>query len=84
MRGAGMLFDFPRVLKSCFNAHVLFSLEYCAPMWMLSAEFHLGLLDDIVRSAESLCDGEFHFLGHRRKVMPCVCAIRFITEWITL
>ena len=28
---AGKLFDCPRTLKSCFNAYVLSSLEYCAP-----------------------------------------------------
>ena len=27
----GKLFECPRVLKSCFNAYVLSSLEYCTP-----------------------------------------------------
>ena len=45
VRGAGNVFDCPRVLKSCFNAHVLSSLEYCALVWMSSAESHLGLLE---------------------------------------
>ena len=49
---AGKLFDCPRVLKSCFNAYVLCSLEDCAPVWM-SAKSHLGLLDNIVCSAGS-------------------------------
>ena len=31
VRQAGKLFDYPRVLKSCFNACVLPSLEHCAP-----------------------------------------------------
>ena len=31
VRCAGKLFDCPRELKSCFNVHVLSSLEYCAP-----------------------------------------------------
>ena len=30
VRRAESLFDCPRVLKSCFTAYVLFSLEYCA------------------------------------------------------
>ena len=58
VRRAEKLFDCPRVLKGCFHAYVLFSLEYCAPVRMSSAEFHLGLLDSIVRSAEKLCEGE--------------------------
>ena len=45
------------MLKSCFNAYVLSRLEYCAPVWMSSAESHLGLLDIIVRNADSLCGG---------------------------
>ena len=49
---AGKLFDYPRMLKSCFNAYALPSLEYCAPVWMWSAESHLGGLYSIVRSAE--------------------------------
>ena len=35
---------------------------------MSSAESHLGLLDRIGRSVESLCEGELCCLGHRRKV----------------
>ena len=31
VRHPGKLFDCPRVLNSCLNAYVLFSLEYCAP-----------------------------------------------------
>ena len=31
VRRAEKLFDFPRVLKSCFNAYVLSNLEYRAP-----------------------------------------------------
>ena len=68
MRRAGKLFDWPRVLKSCFNAYVLSSLEQCASVWMLSAESHLGLLDSSVRSAERLCEGKLCCLRHRRRV----------------
>ena len=57
------------MLKSCFSAYVLSSLEYCAPVWMSSAEYHLGLLSSIVCSEESLRDGELCCLGHRRKVI---------------
>ena len=35
---------------------------------MLSAESHLRLLDDIVCSAERLCEGELCCLGQRRKI----------------
>ena len=52
VRRTGKLFDFPRVVKNCFNAYVLSSLVHCAPVWMSSVESHLGLLDIVVRSAE--------------------------------
>ena len=64
----GKLFDWPRMLMSCFNSNDLFSLEYCVPVWVSSAESHLGLLDSIVRSTERLCEGELCYLGDRRKV----------------
>ena len=35
---ADTLFDFPRVLKICFDAYVLSYGEYCAPKRMSSAE----------------------------------------------
>ena len=35
---------------------------------MLSAEFHLGLMDSIVGSAERLCEDKIFCLGHRKKV----------------
>ena len=60
--------DCPRVLKSCINAYVLSSLEYCALAWMSSVESHLGLLYSVVRIAEGLCEGELCCLGYRRKV----------------
>ena len=78
VRRAGKLFDCLRVLKSCFNAYVLSSLEYCAPLCISSAESSLGLLDRIVRSVERLF--ELCCLGHRRKGNACVCSMRFITE----
>ena len=49
----------PRLLKSCFNAFVLSSLEHCVPIRMLSAESHLALLDSIICSAERLCEVSF-------------------------
>ena len=58
VRGAGKLFDCSRVLRGYFKAYALSSLEHCAPVWMSSAESHLGLLDSIVRSAERLREGE--------------------------
>ena len=65
---AGKLFYRQRVLKGYFNAYVLSSLEYCAPMWMSSAESHLRLLDSTICSVERLCEGELCCLGHRRMV----------------
>ena len=60
------LCDCPRVLRSCFNAYVLSKLEYCAPVWMTSAETHLSLLDSVL-STERLCEGKLCCLRHRRK-----------------
>ena len=65
MRQAGALFDCPYVLKSCFNAYVLFNLEYCALVWMSFAESHLSFLNSVC-SAERLCKCEL-FYWHRRK-----------------
>ena len=84
VRRARMLFDCPRVLKGCFNAYVLSSLEYCASVLMSLVESHLGLLDSIDSSAERSCEGELCCLGHRKKIVPCVCSMRYITEWTTL
>ena len=36
--------------------------------WRLAGKSHLGMLDGVVRSAETLCEGELCCLGHRRKV----------------
>ena len=50
VRRAGKLFDYPHVLNRCFNVYVLSNLEYSAPVWILSVESHLGLLDSIIHS----------------------------------
>ena len=67
MRCAGKLVDCPRVLKSGFNAYVLSNLVHCITVWVLSAEFHLSLLDSVVRMAEMLRESELCCLGHRKK-----------------
>ena len=59
MRRAGKLFDCPRV-PSAISMHVLSNMEYFAPVWTPSAEYHLSLLDSVVLCAESLV--------YRRKV----------------
>ena len=56
------------MLKSYFNADVLSSMEYCAPVWMSSVESHLDLQDSVVCSAERLCKEKVCCLEHRRKV----------------
>ena len=33
-------------------------MEYHGPVWMSYVEFHLGLLDSVVHSAERFCEGE--------------------------
>ena len=67
VRRARKSFNFSCVLKSCYGAYVLFSLEYCAPVWISSADSHLSALDSIVRSSERLCEGGFLYLAHGRK-----------------
>ena len=69
------------MLKSCFNAYKLSSLEYCASVWMSSAKSHLGSLDNIVRSAEKLCEGELCYLGHRMKV-SALCLTHPMNEYL--
>ena len=63
---AGELFDWSRVLKRCFNAYILSSLEYCVPIWMWSEESLMSLLISVVCRAEKLCEGELCCLGHRK------------------
>ena len=53
-------------------------------MRMSLAESRLGLVDSNVCSTERLCESEYCCLGHRRKVVPCVCSIRVIAAWTTL
>ena len=72
VRRAGELYDCPRVFKSCSNEHVLSTLKYCAPVWISFAEFHLGLLDSVVRSAEKLYDGELCGFGTEGSLALCL------------
>ena len=46
----------------------------------MSADFHLGLFDSIVRSAERWREGELCCLGHRRKVSGLYFLYKIITE----
>ena len=80
---ASMLFDCPRVLNGCFYAYVLSSLEYCASLWMLSAEAHLCLLDSIIRSAESCVRMSFFLWGTEERLVTCASSIRFFIERTT-
>ena len=50
------LFDCPRAVKSYFKAYILFSLEYCASVWISSGESYMGLKDSVVRRTERLCE----------------------------
>ena len=44
-------------------------LEYCSPVWMSAAAFHLGLLDRVVSKALRLSNGVVvYYLEHRRFV----------------
>ena len=60
-------------IESTFYVYLPFILlqfvtrvEYCAHVWMSSAESHLGLLDSVTLNKERLCDCELYCLEHRR------------------
>ena len=77
---AGKLFDFSCVLKNCFNTYVLPNLDYCARMWMASAESHLSLLIVLFVVRKCCVRENFVFWGTEGKSVPCVCSITFITK----
>ena len=57
------------VVRKCYNAFVLPSLEYCSGVWGSAAQFQLSKLDRLVRRADQLCPAVArHTLAHRRKV----------------
>ena len=82
---AGKLFDRSRVLKSYFIAYVLPNFEYCAPVWMSSADFYLSLL---VIEWFAMWKGcvrvNFVVWVTEEGPAPCVCAMRFIKERTSL
>ena len=43
-------------------------------------ESHLGLLDNVVRSVEKLCEGELCCLEHKRKISTLCLLYKIITE----
>ena len=57
------------VVRRCFFAFVLPSLEYCSQVWGSAADTHLALLDRLVQSVSALCPMlQLPCLSHRRKV----------------
>ena len=76
---SGVLFDYPRVLKSCFNAYVLSSLEYCAPVWMSSAESIQVCWTVLFAVRKGCVRVSFVVRGTEGRSVPCVYSKRFIT-----
>ena len=57
------------IVAKCFWAFILPVLEYCSPVWMSAATFHLLLLDRVVSQVSRLSGGRVSCdLWHRRKV----------------
>ena len=57
------------IVAKCFWAFILPVLEYCSPVWMSAATFHLSLLDRVVSQVSRLSGGRVSCdLWHRRKV----------------
>ena len=84
VRRAGKLFDCPRALKNCFNTYALSSLEYCASVWISSAESHLSLLARVVRRAARFYESKIYCLGTEGGSILCVRSIIITTEQTTL
>ena len=84
VRRAGKLFNCPHVLKSCFNACVWSSLEHCVPVWMSSVESHWASWMVLFAVRKGCAKVNFAVWGTEEESVPCVCSIRFITEWPTL
>ena len=59
------------VCARAVSMHVLSSLQYCAPRGY-RPQSHLGLLDNVVCSAERLCEGELFLLWPQRLVLAIV------------
>ena len=69
LRMARRVFGDVDLLRRCFLAFILPSLEYCSSVWSSSAACHLSLLDRVVRNASELCGVDVLVsLSHRRDV----------------
>ena len=80
VRQAEKLFNCPRVLKSCFNAYVLFSFQCgCRRLSLIWVCWIVlfAVRKDCMRMS-------FVVWGTEGWSVPCVCCIRFITEWTTI
>ena len=81
---AGKLFDCLRVLKSCFKAQVLYSLEYCALKWMSPGSVIWVSWIVLFAVWEGCVRLNFVVLCTERISVPCICSIRFVTQRTTL
>ena len=84
VRRAGEFFDCPRVFRSCFNAYVLFSQEYCDPVWMSSASFIWVCMIVLFAVRKGCMNVTFVVQSTEGRSVPCVCSMRFITELTNL
>ena len=83
MRRAGKLFDCPRVLKSCINVYILSSLEYWAPFWCRRRSLIWVCWIVLSTVPKGCLNVSLVVWGTDGRPVPCVCSIRFITEWTT-
>ena len=69
LRKTMSVFQDVAVVAKCFWAFILPVLEYCSPVWMSAATFHLSLLDRVVSQFSRISGGSVSCdLWHRRKV----------------
>ena len=68
VRQAGKLLDYQIYVCSRANAYDLFRLEYCAPVWKLSAESHLDLMIVLFVVRKGCMRMNFDVWGHRRQI----------------
>ena len=86
MRLVKRIFVDTSVILCCCYACVLSILEYCSPVWLLTAECHTQLFERLVYSVvEFFPNQSFLLLCHRRHVAGLyVCCSRLIQTQVTV
>ena len=84
VRRAGQLFDWPRGLMSCFNAHVC-SAESIMPPCGCRRRSLIWVRWIVLFAVRRGCARvSFVAWGTEGRLVSFVCSMRFVTEWTTL